>query len=39
MPFTYQYVRQLHPSLKAYVKIFAGTKSDHTTLNILIHVV
>ena len=38
--FTCQYVRQLHPSLKAYVKnITKGTKSDHTTFKILIRVV
>ena len=40
IPFTCQYVRQLHPSLKAYVKnITKGTKSDHTTFKILIRVV
>ena len=40
IPFTCQYVRQLHPSLKAYVKnITKSTKSDHTSFKILIRVV
>ena len=40
IPFTCQYVMQLHPSLKAYGNnITKGTKSDHTTFKILIRVV